>query len=81
VVFAFLVGVQRRGGSPDNLCRVIDKIGERSGSGNGFTTFNLPSLPLEMKGDEPVRGMAICPNTQLGMPAGTLMPFSVDSNI
>jgi hypothetical protein len=57
------------------------EIGERAGSGDGVRTFNLPSFPLEMKGNDPIRGMAICPSAQLGTPAATLMPFDVDSNI
>jgi hypothetical protein len=60
---------------------LFEQICERAGPGDGVKTFNLPSFPLEMKGDYPVRGVAICPNTQLGTPAATLMTFNVDSNI
>jgi hypothetical protein len=60
---------------------LFGQVGERAGPGDGVTTFNLPSYPLEMKGSTPVRGVAICPFTRLRMPAATLMPFNVDSNI
>jgi hypothetical protein len=60
---------------------LFDQIGESGGPGDGLRTFNLPSFPLKMKWDDPVRGVAICPNTQLGMPAATLMPFNIDSSI
>lgn len=59
---------------------LFDVIGESLGGGDGIRTFNLPLLPLEMRGDDPVRGTAICPSAQLGDPAD-LQPFDVDSNI
>jgi hypothetical protein len=64
----------RRADYPD----LFKQIGERAGRGDGATTFNLPSFPLEMKGIEPVRGMAILGTGEM---AATLMPFDISSNL
>jgi hypothetical protein len=58
---------------------LFEAIGEQFGPGDEVRTFNLPSLPLEMKSDDPLRGMAICPSAQLGT-AAEFMPFDVNSN-
>jgi Phage Tail Collar Domain len=54
-----------------------------AGPGNGVSTFSLPHFPCEYRtGDEPLRGIAICPSVKLqGFPPATLMPFNADANL
>jgi hypothetical protein len=58
---------------------LFDVIGESFG-GDGMRAFKLPLEPLEMRGEDPVRGIAICPAAQLGDP-GDVWPFDIDSGI
>ncbi|MBW5438474.1 tail fiber protein [Bradyrhizobium canariense] len=55
---------------------LFDAIGTKFGGG-GMATFMLPLHPLEMRGDRPVRGVAICPISQLGDP-GDVRSFDID---
>jgi hypothetical protein len=62
------------------ICKeLFDVLGTRYGSDDA-STFDLPNLPAEYRGDAPIKGYAICPGTGL-LPAGVIMPFSADSNI
>lgn len=54
------------------------QLGTRAGPGNGKTTFNLPTFPLELKDGEPSRGTAICPSWRFGSPPGSTMPFTAE---
>jgi hypothetical protein len=57
---------------------LFSAIGERFGPGDGVTTFNLPSFPLEMRLGQPYRGHAVNPRTGPGGPAGAVFEFVID---
>lgn len=60
---------------------LFDVIGDRFGEGDSTTTFQLPMQYLEMNsGGEPIRGIAVCPTSKLGL-AGELSPFNAASNL
>lgn len=53
------------------------ELGTRAGQGNGVSTFNLPSFPVETKNGRLIKGTAISPSWEFGAPPGSTMPFSV----
>lgn len=61
-----------------NFRELFAQLGTRAGTGDGVSTFNLPSFPLETKEGKLLRGTAICPSWEFGAPAGSTMPFSID---
>jgi hypothetical protein len=69
--------------SRDAYAELFSLVGVREGAGDGISTFNLPTLELEMRkeGSEVVRGWAICPRSSRDSSVGELMPFDVESNI
>jgi hypothetical protein len=61
--------------------KLFDVLYPDSLADDRIRTFNLPLLPLEVRGDDPVRGTAICPGVPFGGDAGDVEPFDVTSNI
>jgi hypothetical protein len=61
------------------FAELLDAIGDIAGPASDGM-FRLPLYPLEMRGGDPVRGIAICPSAQFGMTAD-LMAFNLDSNL
>jgi Phage Tail Collar Domain len=59
---------------------LFSDIGPNADSGNDASTFSLPNLPVEYRDGQPIKGTAICPFSSFGAPAGTKMPFDVNSN-
>lgn len=43
-------------------------------------TFNLPADVIQMRNGEPVKGVAICPTSILGL-VGEIAAFDIESNL
>lgn len=58
---------------------LFDVIGTRYGAGDGVSTFDLPNYPVQYRSGNPVKGMAMCPSSRLGLPASIVLPFDANN--
>jgi microcystin-dependent protein len=54
---------------------LFDIIGTRCGAADGVSTFDLPNYPVQYRSSTPVKGMAMCPSSRLGLPVSVVVPF------
>lgn len=58
---------------------LFEAVETRYGAGDGVSTFALPNYPVQYRSDSPIKGMAICPSSRLGLPVGVVVPFDADN--
>jgi hypothetical protein len=58
---------------------LFEVIGTRYGAGDGVSTFNLPKEDVQYRSGSPIRGLAMCPSSRLGLPVSAVVPFDTDN--